>query len=305
MPFTYNVFTSSLDYYATVSGVCSVVWSAIINKPVSVVADIDDAVTKKHIQNTDTQLDSGVVTVDGSDNVTLNQNSIIPFTSLNTGAIVDTLYLKEGNVGIGTTLPVISGGSFRTLQLGNEMVLQDIVGDQVLLGQNVYHDGVAWKRITADIASAVRLHHGGVYFYGIATGNAGSLIPNMDATDVKMVIFNNGDVGIGTATPTTKLEVNGYTKLGLDAPKIKYKKLTGTTGTTTTTIAHGLTGSKILDVSCVITNTVGAFVPPVYKADSSHISYYSMFWSSINIELESQGSAIDVKSYKILITYEE
>lgn len=61
------MFTSSLDYYATVSGVSSVVWSAIINKPVSVVADIDDAVTKKHTQNTDTQLDSGVVTVDGSD----------------------------------------------------------------------------------------------------------------------------------------------------------------------------------------------------------------------------------------------
>lgn len=37
---------------------------------------------------------------------TLTQNSVVPFTSVNTGAIVNTLYLKAGNVGIGTTTPV-------------------------------------------------------------------------------------------------------------------------------------------------------------------------------------------------------
>lgn len=58
-----------------------------------------------HLQNTDTQLDSGVLNIDGSDNITLNQNSVDAFTSFNSGAIVNTLVLKEGKVGIGTASP--------------------------------------------------------------------------------------------------------------------------------------------------------------------------------------------------------
>lgn len=38
-------------------------------------------------------------------NFTLTQNSVVPFTSENTGAVVNTLYLKTGNVGIGMTAP--------------------------------------------------------------------------------------------------------------------------------------------------------------------------------------------------------
>ena len=40
---------------------------------------------------------------------------------------------------------------------------------------------------------------------------------------------SNNNVGIGSGTPAAKLEVNGYTKLGSDAPAIRVKKLTGTT----------------------------------------------------------------------------
>ena len=32
---------------------------------------------------------------------------------------------------------------------------------------------------------------------------------------------NNGNIGLGTMAPTTKLEVNGYTKLGSDALLLK------------------------------------------------------------------------------------
>ena len=34
---------------------------------------------------------------------TLTQNSVVPFTSVNSGGVANTLYLKAGNVGIGTT----------------------------------------------------------------------------------------------------------------------------------------------------------------------------------------------------------
>jgi hypothetical protein len=39
-------------------------------------------------------------------------------------------------------------------------------------------------------------------------------------------------VGIGTTNPNATLEVNGFSKLGADAPAIKVKKLTGTTANT-------------------------------------------------------------------------
>jgi len=65
--------------------------------------DVADAVSKKHTQNTDTQLDSGVLEIDGNDNLVLTQNSVAVMTSVDADAVVNTLYLKEGKVGIGTT----------------------------------------------------------------------------------------------------------------------------------------------------------------------------------------------------------
>ena len=69
----------------------------------------------KHIVNQDTELDSGVVDIDGSDNVTINQNSIASVTSINTGAIVNTLYLKEGNVGVGLVPTTRNNTSLQTV----------------------------------------------------------------------------------------------------------------------------------------------------------------------------------------------
>jgi len=50
-------------------------------------------------------------------NFTFNQNSVAVMTSISAGAIANTLYLKEGKVGIGTTSPAsllnLSYGDFR------------------------------------------------------------------------------------------------------------------------------------------------------------------------------------------------
>ena len=59
--------------------------------------------------------------------------------------------------------------------------------------------------------------------------------------------------------------LNGFTKLGSDAPGIKLKKLTGTTGATegnTTSIAHGLTLSKIIGLNVLVTASNGNSIPP-------------------------------------------
>lgn len=56
---------------------------------------------------------------------TITQNSVVPFTSVNSGAVVNTLYLKAGNVGIGTTNPI------STLQINGMTSTKDyiLIGD--------------------------------------------------------------------------------------------------------------------------------------------------------------------------------
>jgi hypothetical protein len=114
----------------------------------------------------------------------------------------------SGNVGIGTTSPVSNDGTSRTLQLGNRLVVQNVIGTQFLLGTNCYYDGGSWKYIAAAQAQAVRGtgESGTIQFSISATGTAGGTITNMDGSDVKMVIHNNGNVLIGTVT-------NGASKL--------------------------------------------------------------------------------------------
>jgi len=51
---------------------------------------------------------SGITSLTPGANFTLNQNSVAAFTSEESGAVVDTLYLKQGKVGIGTVSPTNS-----------------------------------------------------------------------------------------------------------------------------------------------------------------------------------------------------
>ena len=101
--------------------------------------------------------------------------------------------------------------------------------------------------------------------------------------------------------------ISSYTQLGDAAPKIKMKKLTGTTGATnsTTFISHGLTSSKILAVDIhVESNTAGQYYPPSY---SSSLFLYEYFINPTNIaiKLGSSATVIATSPFQILITYEE
>ena len=56
---TGNLYIFDGEIWNDQGDIIDVDWSAISNKPSSLVADIDDAVSKKHTQNTDTILDEG------------------------------------------------------------------------------------------------------------------------------------------------------------------------------------------------------------------------------------------------------
>ncbi len=103
---------------------------------------------------------------------------------------------------------------------------------------------------------------------------------------------------------------SGYTAFGDDAPAIKMKKLTGTTGATegdTTNIAHGLADiSKIVGYYVLVSTASGNRVPPAFTSVAEH--EYDAFVNTANVIVKltatNSGSLLS-KAITVLITYEE
>lgn len=130
----------------------------------------------------------------------------------------------------------------------------------------------------------------------------------------RLFISNNfGNVGVGTKIPTAKLEVNGYTKLGTDAPAIKLLKINSTTAST-----QG--GSKNEPLPCSTSQVISVEVLVEYAPNNFIHSQYTRSnggefdWSlgSVStldfiqiVNSLTNSSLILSKPMKILITYEE
>lgn len=126
-----------------------------------------------------------------------------------------------------------------------------------------------------------------------------------------MTILRNGKTGINTVNPEAILHVNGFTKLGNDAPNIKVKKLTGTTGITQngkSDILHYLESNKILSINVLVEyDTINhRYVPPGYQIDPNYEFSYYVKESMVVIENRNGNSSkILNKPVRVLITYEE
>jgi hypothetical protein len=111
----------------------------------------------------------------------------------------------NGNVGIGTTTPnLINAGRELTIS-GQENGFVNIQGSQTVDGNNVA--GLTFNNLVSstntNIASILARRSG--------ANNSGRLIfqtNNAGTNSEKMTILPNGNVGIGTATPTNTLDIN-------------------------------------------------------------------------------------------------
>ncbi len=126
----------------------------------------------------------------------------------------------------------------------------------------------------------------------------------------RLSITNSGNVGISTTAPTTDLEVNGFTKLGSDAPAIKHKLLTGNTATTEGGLvsqAHGLSDAKIVSVTVLVVSLAASqtHVPPGYPVVGLQYSFFVENGSVYIRNTAASSSAILNKPYKVFITYQE
>jgi hypothetical protein len=152
------------------------------------------------------------------------------------------IFELNGNVGIGTTtstfpLTVVqptanaamligldnSSGNFFSIDSAVGAGLANLISGATWNGSNHIYGG-------ARGAARVLLGDGELHFFtGGKTGSAGSPVPWSD----RLTIVNNGNVGIGTSTPTALLEVNGNLKIDNSGNGIVFPD--GTTQTTAST----------------------------------------------------------------------
>ena len=122
------------------------------------------------------------------------------------------IYYGSGNVAIGTTTPLNTGGQGPAILIGSEQILQSVVGNQMMYSKNAYYDG-SWKYLNSDSATAIRMNNdpgdGSINFHLVPPGTGNSALPSWDSTAIKMTIRNGGNVGIGTTNPVSTLQVNG------------------------------------------------------------------------------------------------
>ncbi|RAK62665.1 glycine-rich protein [Hymenobacter edaphi] len=121
-------------------------------------------------------------------------------------------------------------------------------------------------------------------------------------------ISSTGNVGIGSSAPTARLEVDGFTRLGANAPAIKTLELAGTLpgGQGQAFVAHGLDENKILSVTAIA--TAGAnYIPPGYTLNSGVL--YGVYINNDNVVLQTGNSISSGTAYgkpvRILIIYRD
>ncbi|OHA62620.1 MAG: hypothetical protein A2117_01015 [Candidatus Wildermuthbacteria bacterium GWA2_46_15] len=212
-----NVTTAELGY---VSGVTSSVQTQINSKQGTLTnsaglaaALSDETGTGLAVfNNAPTVTDPIITNINPGANFTLTQNSVVPFTSVNAGAVANTLYLNAGNVGIGLTGPTSAlhvnattagSGAYglrvrqNTPWSGAEPYALYVEGYSYLNGFRINAaDGIRGLYKTASGGSL-----------GFAVAGDDPITFTQSNTLTRMTIAVGGNIGIGATAPSQALEL--------------------------------------------------------------------------------------------------
>ena len=215
----------------------------------------------------------------------------------------------SGNFAVGLTSPQTNYSTYKGIEApGISMVGHPGGNDSYLFG-NMYLGPSGFGRINAGGVCKLQMYDGEYQFQTCGTGTAGTAFTPVIAMTIASA---TGNVGIGTSTPQTGLHNSGFTMLGDSSPKIKCKKLTGTTNSTEGTfvdIPHGLTGSKIISFRVLVdyNNDGSGIVENTGTSISAGLQYHTSL-SPNDIRVLNDGvnsENILSKPIRILVWYEE
>ncbi len=130
-----------------------------------------------------------------------------------------------------------------------------------------------------------------------ATGDEYRLAILDNASNERMTIDDDGNVGIGETNPTSKLQANGVVSTGNGA--MRWKTLNGNLDADgITTVAHSLDWTKIITV---LGNGLDddTYRYPMGWDDAAHV----IKWDSTNITILSSDNAFDNNAYRLVIFY--
>ncbi|MCP9769771.1 hypothetical protein EGI22_17845 [Lacihabitans sp. LS3-19] len=267
-----------------------------------------------------TNPDAGTTASDGL-NLSLNYNSLffpksaqimnrengeLQFGANNTVHLAMT---PTGNIRIGALIPQ----SGKMVIEGNSSCCAGSPSSTLTLHESEAVDGSRLRFTNVNSTQTSRFWD--IYGYSAGSGsdaNATMTFYYGGTGQNTLNLKGDGKVGIGTSSPGATLEVNGFTKLGSDAPKIKVKKLIGTTASTqggSVTIAHGVTSSKIISISALVRfngSAADAWVGNGYTgAPGFEFSY--LYDGSFVYIVNTSGNSTSIlsKDIKVVITYEE
>ena len=115
---------------------------------------------------------------------------------------------SSGNLGLGVNPNAWNGGLIKAIQIGDNngsissFTTGNTVSDWLFLNNNAYYDG-SWKYIASSTAAQYALTSNEHRWYNTASGTAGNAITFTQA----MTLDADGDLGIGTTSPSNKLHV--------------------------------------------------------------------------------------------------
>jgi len=203
---------------------------------------------------------------------------------------------KIGGTLIASNIPALDAGKITTGTLSNALLdadLQDLA-DGSLSGSKV-GTGISATNITTGTLTGA-LVGTGVSASNVTIGTLSSSVLDPDIADL----------ADGTLA---SLNVDGFTKLGSDAPLIKIKKLTSTSGSSEgfdVGVLHGITISKLLGILIVIESTTNSFIGPNYTINPElQYSYYTTSTEIRIVGASTNSGSILSKPIEITLVYEQ